>query len=174
MLLSGSSLHDLELPLGLLLGILSVLDVLAGGFVHMAPVCSSFVWINLSDHQRDCFQPLGDDSRGHVQLGNKLVERSVMLLALAFHVGLYFQLETPRLSKLELHPSMQMLITHLGLHHQELQRNTVFLGDYGAESPKPIWIYALRELDIRPAVGHSRSTTSSVTEPVTRRTAAAI
>ena len=140
--------------------------------MHLAPVCSSFSWINSFTHRRTAVCPLGSSEHEYVALGNALVERSVALATLAFHRGVQVLLEQPRNSQLQIHPMVQWLLEHLSSHGHDLFRQTVYLGEYGAESLKPIWLYSLRELELPTydvdfsAAGSSVSSSQS-SQPVT-------
>ena len=131
-----------------MVGVCALLDAAVGGLLHCAPVCSSFVWINSSQHQRGPSLPLGDMSHGHVRDGNLLLERCVLLCVAAFHLGQTFLLEQPRNSQLQLHPCFQMLISHLASHETTLLRNSLSLGEFGGESEKPLWLYSIQPLDL--------------------------
>ena len=55
-------------------------------------------------------------------------------------------MEQPRLSKLQDHPHFQYMMRFLLQRGIKLQRHEVHLGEYGAESLKPIWLYAPLEI----------------------------
>ena len=147
---SGCEDHDLTKPIAIMAAILAVWSLNFGALVHLAPVCSSFVWINLATHERDRVLPLGADLP-HVATGNALLERSVLLAVLSFWRGAVFTLEQPRGSRLEMHPLVQWLIEYLESHGAPLYRQPLSLGDFGSVSQKPIWIYGLHEdMDLTP------------------------
>ena len=47
------------------------------GFCLIGLLCSSFVAINAGTHLRSLINPLGDESRSHVRLGNCLASRTL-------------------------------------------------------------------------------------------------
>ena len=146
----GCEAHDLTKPIAIMAAILAVWSLSCGALVHLAPVRSSFVWINLATHDRDRALPLGADLP-HVATGNSLLERSVLLAVLSFWCGAVFTLEQPRGSRLEMHPLVQWLIEYLESHGVPLHRQPLSLGDFGSSSQKPIWIYGLHEdMDLTP------------------------
>ena len=84
----------------------------------------------------------------HVMLGNTLASRTVFLCLLAHLRGSIFTVEQPRLSKLQDHPHFQYMMRFLLQRGIKLQRHEVHLGEYGAESLKPIWLYAPLEINL--------------------------
>ena len=101
--------------------------------------CTSFIWINSPTHARSDDNPLGDQSLGYVQDGNKylagmyrlgyrqfavvlcykprLTSRAVLLIMLGVARCVYWLLEQPNSSKLPKHPDWQYLAAVMkGLH----------------------------------------------------------
>ena len=166
--MAGCAEHDLSLPLGFMLALLSALGLMPGGLCHLAPVCSSFCWINSYTHRRTAVTPLGCSERDYVNLGNILCERSVCVALIVYYRGGLFLLEQPRNSKMQLHPAVQFMLDHLMSHGRPILRNTVHLGQYGADSDKPVWLYCLEELQLPEYAPENSSSSSSL--PVTVET----
>ena len=152
---AGSQLHDLSTPVGVAVSFVAVMMLEAGAWCHAGVVCSSFCWINRATHQRSMFFPDGDGSRAHVVLGNTLAGASVALVLLAWARGSIVTVENPKNSELVHSRPMQYLIeffsdrcSQLGVQlcHQ-LRQYTINLGDFGAETLKPVWLYAAEDLD---------------------------
>lgn len=103
----------------------------------MAPVCSSWVWVNRSTSGRSIQRPLGDCSKDYVRLANIMVARCALVCLLLSAKGCFWLLEQPSGSLLEQHPRMQWLIKSL-----KLWRVYIRMGDFGAETGKPTWVYS--------------------------------
>ena len=146
-MIPGSPLHDLSGAIGFLTGIITVWEAQTGSLIHLGCVCSSFCWVNSATHQRSSSMPLGTEFP-HVLLGNTLASRTVFLCLLAYLRGSIFTVEQPRLSRLQEHPHFQYMMRFLMQRGVTLRRHEVHLGEYGADSRKPIWLYAPVDVDI--------------------------
>ncbi len=62
----------------------------------LAPVCSSWVWINSGTARRSSHNPLGDRTKSSVRSANRMVSRTILLLWIFMSTGTYFILEQPR------------------------------------------------------------------------------
>ena len=65
-----SATHDLTLPTGVVLGMISVLGLPIGCALHLGTVCTSFCWVNSGTHQRSAAFPLGCTDYSYVVNGN--------------------------------------------------------------------------------------------------------
>ena len=65
-----SETHDLTLPTGVVLGMISVLGLPIGCALHLGTVCTSFCWLNSGTHQRSPAFPLGCMDYSYVVNGN--------------------------------------------------------------------------------------------------------
>ena len=87
--------------------------------------------------KRSSSNPMGDPSVKSVMEGNQMVARCALLLIIAFCRGLFFVLEQPRGSLLELHPAMQKIFRKF-----QFYRKAIKMGNFGAGSDKPTWLYS--------------------------------
>jgi hypothetical protein len=85
------------------------------GHLHMAPVCSSWVFLNRSTAGRSNVQPRGDTSQAYVREGNKQAVRCVVMCLLANWRQLSWTLEQPQSSLLHHHPAWQWLLGKCGV-----------------------------------------------------------
>ena len=97
---------------GFLAGLFSILRLRPGSFVHFGTVCTSFTWINAGTHGRRLWQPLGIAHLDYVALGSRLVERTVLLAMLAWHMGAVFSIENPLGSLMAEQPVFQSMIRY--------------------------------------------------------------
>lgn len=72
--------HDLKMPAGIVLGLISVLSLPIGSAVHLGTVCTSFCWVNSGTHQRCSSFPLGCMDYTYVLDGNVFAAVSVRWL----------------------------------------------------------------------------------------------
>ncbi|CAE6921658.1 unnamed protein product [Symbiodinium sp. CCMP2592] len=110
--LSRSETHNMDSTEGFLAGLLSILRLRPGSFVHFGTVCTSFTWINAGTHGRRLWQPLGNQHLDYVALGSRLVERTVLLALLAWHMGAVFSIENPLGSMIAEQPIFQIMIQY--------------------------------------------------------------
>ena len=127
---------NMESDIGFALAIMMLLRLEARGLLWLAPVCSSWVWMNLGTSKRNKIAIFGDCDYHYVRAANLQVARVCLLLEWACAMGIYWALEQPISSLLEFHPRYQALLAkHL------VYVFTVELGAYGANSLKRIKIY---------------------------------
>ena len=69
-----------------------------------------------------------------------MVARCVLLILLAASRGIFWVLEQPRGSLLELHPAFEMLMQKV-----RVWRKALNMSNYGADSEKPTWLYSGQE-----------------------------
>ena len=145
-------MHDMLQPPGIVLCFASILALEPGGLAHFATVCTSFCWTNSGTHQRTSFNPLGDESKAYIREGSQLAGITSALMLLAWCKGCCVTLENPRHSKLEIYPTIQALVRflldrdHEGFEGAALLKHAISLGDFGAPSQKPIWLYSTYDI----------------------------
>lgn len=123
--------HNVLTNDGFRMWLLTLLQLKDGGFIWLAPVCSS--WSGLCRHQsqRSKTRPLGDQSKKFVNDGNKMMLRSLVLAVLAWLGGANFSIEAPVASVLQ-HVFWAERIFSL----TRCQKTVVWMGSYGGRSPK--------------------------------------
>ena len=119
---------------------------LLGFLTSMKPLKFEFVVVSSPGTQtlrsrgttkRSSSNPMGDPSVKSVAEGNQMVSRCALLLIIAFCRGLFFVLEQPRGSLLEVHPAMQKIFRKF-----QIYRKAIKMGNFGAGSDKPTWLYS--------------------------------
>lgn len=75
-----SAHHDLTLPIGVVLGMITVLTLPIGCPLHLGTVCTSFCWVNSGTHQRSAAFPLGRVDHQYVIDGNQFAVVSATYL----------------------------------------------------------------------------------------------
>ena len=135
--LKDCELLDVCSHCGYVCAILLCLRLAWGAGALAAPVCSSWVWVSRSSTKRSLFNPLGSCRCASVITGNEMVSKLCLLIWLLHSMGVVWLVEQPANSLLEAHPRWQKLIATI-----KTWRVRIYMGDYGAESPKPTWIYA--------------------------------
>ena len=81
-------------------------------------------------------RPLGSDT-GATHAGNVMAARCAVLLCIAAARGLFWILEQPKNSLFQFHPCVQSVLQIL-----ECYRKPINMGDYGALTQKPTWLYS--------------------------------
>lgn len=119
------------------LALWAVLNVRPKGILFMAPVCSSWVFMNRGTARRDWAQPLGAAHLPHVSAGNLMTCRVALLCAVARWRGVYWMFEQPGSSLMVAHPAIQAL-----LQQQTVHRVSFCMGAFGATSLKPSHLYS--------------------------------
>ena len=127
-------------PLGYALSVLLASTLKPGGICVAAPVCSSWVWISRGTTGRTFKLPLGDTTCEFVRAGNSMVSRLVLIMYILMAKGIFFVIEQPRGSLMERHPRFKRMMSTYGIH-----RVYISMGDYGASSQKPTWLYSAHE-----------------------------
>lgn len=119
---------------------------LLGFLTSMKPLKFEFVVVSSPGTQtlrsrgttkRSSSNPMGDPSVKSVSEGNQMVSRCALLLIIAFCRGLFFVLEQPRGSLLEVHPATQKIFRKF-----QVYRKAIKMGNFGAGSDKPTWLYS--------------------------------
>ena len=109
--------------------------------VHLAPVCSSWVWVNRGTSKRSREHPLGDTSLAYICQANQMVSRVIMICLVATARGHTFVIEQPSSSVMDSHPKFAFMMKLA--EHGLLQVHSVrtWFGMFGGESPKPTTLW---------------------------------
>ena len=92
----------------------------------LAPVCSSYVWINRGTSRRCISRPLGNTRKTYIKVANVMVSRVALMLLLMFVQGILVILEQPKGSMLELHPRIQWLAELIGMFRVGISMGEIF------------------------------------------------
>lgn len=136
-------------PLGILCALGAVLHAEVGGWVHLGTPCTSYTWINKGTHARSVAFPEGNQQFSYVQLGDRLANRSALIAMIAYSRGCLWSVENPKNSEIIHSAPFQFLIQWSQCLERSsgflsaVTRYTVNLGDFGADTMKPVWIYSL-------------------------------
>lgn len=130
-------LNDFNSKMGFLFALFCAIDLEMGAASLCGIVCSSFGFVNSGTAARCAFLPLGDISCAHVRSANKMVARMVIIIVLLTAKGVFWVVEQPCGSRLELHPAWQWLCSWTRVF-----RVTVSAGNLGALSVKRLWLYS--------------------------------
>ena len=124
--------HDVETDRGFLLWLETLMFLRPGGLLWMAPVCSSWAWINNHTSGRTRFEPWGKDRAKHTVSGNIQCVRCLLLAFLARTVSCHVVIEQP------LSSSMMRLGCVTRFRQQAAAHlYTSWLGALGAPTLKP-------------------------------------
>lgn len=107
------------------------------GLAWLAPVCSSWVWINRYTAGRSRSDPLGFRWRGHVAAANEMVSRCCIIMMMCCILKIPFISEQPASSLLQFHPDFQYMCKRF-----QIFRVFIWIGSYGGGSPKPTFLYS--------------------------------
>ena len=92
---------------------------------------------NTGTSKRSQTNPLGYEGYRSVREGNILCARTLVILWVVASLGVWFVLEQPQGSLMEMHPCFQHLISTLNVY-----RHRISMHDFGGESSKPTWLYS--------------------------------
>ena len=123
--------RDLLLPSGCLVALYMVLRCKPGALSFWAPPCGSWVFLNRHTSGRSVDNPCGNIDLEYVALNNRLVARVVLLLRLAVALGVYWIVEQPVCSLLNIHPKLARAAKGLGL-----KRVFLWMKAFGGNRPK--------------------------------------
>ncbi len=85
----------------------SILRLVPGALVVLAPVCSSFSFMASSQSKRFVFMPEGDENVWWVKAGNVMSCRVTLLCHLCMALGVVFIVEQPGSEKFGMMPRWQ-------------------------------------------------------------------
>jgi hypothetical protein len=86
------------------------------GLLWMAPVCSSWIFCNMSNTKRSKNNVQGDVSYGPVRDGNLMADVAGFLMCLAWRRGLSAVIENPASSLIFKYPNVQDVLSSFGAH----------------------------------------------------------
>ena len=115
--LSSEVSEDVSCEHGFLHAVSLVMRLRVGGLLWIAPVCSSWVWLNVSMTKRsadNCYK--GDTKYKPVQEGNHIAILCAFLLELAFARKLQAVLENPPVSYIWKFPPLASCLERLGMN----------------------------------------------------------
>ena len=92
---------------------------------------------NKGTSKRSPTRPCGEERYPSVFLGKTLACRTLVVLFIAQALGVVWLLEQPRGSMMEIHPAFQYFLSRVSAW-----RHSLSMGDYGARTPKPTWLYS--------------------------------
>ena len=131
----GGDSMDMLHPLGYVHATHQALRTLENAI--LAPVCSSWVPVNLGTSKRTKAHPLGDTSLQYVRSANTMVSRTLQLLWMFSCFGVCWLLEQPCGSLMQHHPAFQRLLKKF-----KVFRIYIEMGWYSGSSKKGTWIYS--------------------------------
>lgn len=92
-----------------------------------------------------------------------------LLVQLLFSLGSQVLLEQPQNSLMQHHPRFQHLIKWLGEQNYTMKRIMIWMSAFGADSPKPTWLYAYHEAITELSGKPKKETEISTSKPMTRK-----
>ncbi|CAK9046029.1 Putative rhamnose biosynthetic enzyme 1 [Durusdinium trenchii] len=115
-----------------------------GAACMAAPVCGSFVFMSRGSTGRSVANPMGFGES--CRIGNLLVSRTLVIMLICAAKCVWFCLEQPGTSIMELHTLFQRFIKIAALRKLKIN-----MGDYGAPTLKPTILYSShRAIDMLP------------------------
>ena len=135
--------QDVLTKTGFELALELVLRIRAGGLLWMAPVCSSFCWLNAARHKRTSEnQFVGDLSYKKVVQGNGGADVAAFLFALAWARGVEVSVENPPGSAIWKYPTIAKLLASMPLVPTVANRCRFDPNPYGARYLKEYKFWA--------------------------------
>ena len=130
--------HDFTTSFGFCATLLAVFRLSVADLLWTGLVCTSFCWVNRSTSQRNGSNNfLGDQTLKHVATGNLILYRNMLLLLMCQAAGVIIMLEQPLGSCMPQTPIFRSAWKFLRWNYV-----VVWLGAFGAESKKPIKVFA--------------------------------
>lgn len=130
--------QDILTPEGFTNAIFNTLRLEEGSGLFQAPVCSTWVFMSRGSTLRSNSRPLGRTDSQKVHDGNIMTSRCMILCILAAAKGVWWLVEQPATSIMELHPSFQIALKLLA----PIRRLRVLMLDFGGSSKKPTYLYS--------------------------------
>lgn len=149
----GHLSHDLTSVRGLIAAVIAVLGVRCGGCVHLATVCTSFVFINSGTHGRCIAMPEGWRDLPYMVLGSTLAARSALLALLAWGLGGMSVLEQPLSSIMLALPSWQAVVRFFKEKEEEgwgscsVKKSSVYMASFRGPTLKPTALFSSEPLE---------------------------
>ena len=103
--------QDLTTVVGFLMAVQTCLRIVKDGLQWLGVPCASFSWLASSTHSRSIRLPFGDEQRPFVRAGNLVSSRAMILAILGISRGVFYFVENPSTSKLELFPYLRYILT---------------------------------------------------------------
>eukprot|EP00969_Alexandrium_andersonii_P025110 1097310-Alexandrium_andersonii.AAC.1 len=104
-----------------------------------APVCSTWINLNMGTSGRSDALPLGRIYHKSVAAANMMVSRIVLLLVILTAKDVWWITEQPRGSRLEKHPRWQWLVRWMLGNGRRMYKYSFYMCDHGADTRKPSW-----------------------------------
>ncbi|CAK8999972.1 Putative rhamnose biosynthetic enzyme 1 [Durusdinium trenchii] len=131
----GGATMDLTTDIGFANALYHAANLREGAACMAAPVCGSFVFMSRGSTGRSIANPMGYGES--CRIGNLLVSRTMVILLICAAKCVWFCLEQPGTSIMELHTLFQRFIKIVALRKLKLK-----MGDYGAPTLKPTILYS--------------------------------
>ena len=122
---------------GFALAVLLALKVEPAGAALAAPVCSSWIVLNVGTSGRAPHRPLGNAWLPYVAEANMMITRLVLLLLIFSSKSVWWVVEQPCNSMMQHHPRWQWLMRTMVVY-----RHSMKMLDFNAPSSKPHWLYS--------------------------------
>ena len=126
---------DILSPLGFLHAVKFALKLRRGAQCVLAPVCSSWVWLNRGTSGRSELTPLGNETVPSVRFANLVVSRVALLLYILSSKCVFWILEQPVSSLMEHYPRFQDFA-----RRNQVFKHYIEMQNYGAPTMKPTWL----------------------------------
>ena len=145
--LKDPRMNDITTPEGFICALAMVMSLHpTDGFLWLATVCSSWVWLSRGSTGRSVSFPLGVPCAS-VDLANLMVARCALLILLVIAMGCAWGLEQPATSLMTLHPAMEWLRRLAGLlMNSEWYEVSTPMGAFNAPTVKMSKLYGNRRL----------------------------
>ncbi|CAL1129927.1 unnamed protein product [Cladocopium goreaui] len=132
-----SSEMDLLTPSGFANALFYACNLKPGSGHMTAPVCSTFVFMSRGSTLRSRTRPLGRSDSQAVRDGNVLAARAFILCLVCAAKFVWWLLEQPGSSCMELHPLFQHMLKMLTIHKLGIN-----MSDFGAPTTKRTLLYS--------------------------------
>ena len=133
---SYSDRQNVLSSVGFVAALVACIRIRPGGGSLSAPVCSTWVYLARSSTGRSAGWPAGFDN-STCRNANVMVARACLMIAICCAKQVWWLLEQPSGSLLELHPRFQELAAMLQIFRKFIQ-----MGRFGAGSKKGTWLYS--------------------------------
>lgn len=133
-------MFDMLTPCGFLIALSMVLrmGIQHSGFLWMAPVCSTWVFMSSGCTLRSRLNPEGDVSLECVRKANVMASRCIALALIANSLSITWALEQPSSSTMVFYKRFQQLIRSMNTY----MAGSVHMGSYGGGTRKTLKIYS--------------------------------
>lgn len=143
---------DMTTDIGFANSLYQAANLKPGAAALAAPVCGSWVFMSRGSTGRSRSRPMGDLTCKSTRLGNLLCARTLVILWLCAAQSVWFVLEQPSSSLMELHCLFQRFIRRI-----PLRKLTIRMADFGSATAKPTILYSShRAIDDLPSYKTAR------------------